>query len=76
MMEPRRRERREGREKKKKRIIAIFSWWLSKCRRRSKKDCLRLPIPNIEDTEKTTAPTRHTGRGRESGQIGNSDRNI
>ena len=76
MIEPRRREGREGREKKKKLVIAIFSLWLSKCRRRSRKDCLHLLIPNIEDTKKTTAPTRHTGRGRESGQIGNNDRNI
>ena len=47
MIEPRRREGREGREKKKKLVIAIFSWWLSKCRRRSRKDCFYLPIPNI-----------------------------
>ena len=26
--------------------------------------------------KKNTAPTRHTGHGRKSGQIGNSDRNI
>ncbi|WP_445301718.1 hypothetical protein [Microcoleus sp. MON1_C1] len=47
MIEPRRRKEHEGREKKKKLVIAIFSWWLSKCRRRSKKDCFYLPIPNI-----------------------------